>query len=72
MSLGTFPTSYQAERILLQTALMEAETLGEALRKVTNRRGGFDATFVGMPQELAAMACRRLTARHLDCTVAGP
>ncbi|MBW6507192.1 MAG: serine hydrolase [Rhodobacteraceae bacterium] len=72
VSLGKFSTSYQAERVLLQTALMEAETLGEALRKVANRKGGFDATFVGMPQQLAEMACRRLAARQLDCAVIGP
>jgi D-alanyl-D-alanine carboxypeptidase len=72
VSLGKFTTSYQAERVLLQTALMEAETLGDALRKVANRRGGFDATFVGMPQELAEMACRRLVARQLECSVIGP
>jgi len=72
VSLGKFSTSYQAERVLLQTALMEADTLGEALRKVANRRGGFDATFVGMPKELAEMACRRLVARQLECAVIGP
>ncbi|MDP2737748.1 MAG: serine hydrolase [Pseudorhodobacter sp.] len=72
ISLGKFNTSYQAERALLQTALMEAETLGDALRKVNPRRGAFEANFVGMPRDLAEMACRRLTARTTDCAVIGP
>ena len=72
VSLGKFHTSYNAERALLQTALMEAGTLGEAERKVVNRKAGFDATYVGMSREVAEMACRRLTTRQMDCAVIGP
>jgi D-alanyl-D-alanine carboxypeptidase len=72
ISLGKFNTSYQAERLLLQTALMETDTLGEALRKVNLRRGAYEANFVGMTRELAELACRRLTAREAACTVIGP
>jgi len=72
ISLGRFNTSYQAERVLLQTALMEIDTLGDALRKVSNRTGGFEANFVGLSQETAEIACRRLDARNTTCTVIGP
>jgi len=72
ISLGKYSTSYLAERALLQTALMEAESLGDAKRKVASRSSGFDATFVGMSQELAEMACRRLAARQSNCTVIAP
>jgi len=72
VSLGKFATSYNAERALLQTALMEAGTLGDAERKVVNRKAGFDATYVGMSREVAEMACRRLDARQMTCTVIGP
>ncbi len=72
ISVGKYSTSYLAERALLQTALMEAESLGDAKRKVASRSGGFDATFVGMSQELAEMACRRLAARQSNCTLIAP
>ena len=57
---------------LLQTALAEMTTLDEALRKVVPARGGFDATFVGMTEETAELACRRLQARNTDCAVVTP
>ncbi len=47
-------------------------TLDEALRKVASRKGAFDANFVGMTEETAELACRRLTARGTDCTVLAP
>lgn len=72
ISLGKYASSYQAERLLLQTALMESDTLGDALRKVANRKGGFEANFVGLSKEGAELACRRLAARATDCTVIGP
>jgi D-alanyl-D-alanine carboxypeptidase len=72
INVGNFPSRYHAERMLLQTALVEMSTLDEALRKVVNRKGGFDANFVGLSQETAAMACLRLQARNTNCTVIGP
>ena len=72
INVGKYPSRYEAERVLLQTALVEMNTLAEALRKVANRKGGFDANFVGMSQEEADLACRRLQARGTDCTVLGP
>ncbi len=47
-------------------------TLDEALRKVVSRRGGYDANFVGMTEEMANLACRRLQARQAECSVVGP
>ena len=72
INVGNFPSRYAAERVLLQTALIEMNTLDEALRKVTPRKGGFDANFVGMTEEMASLACRRLTARQTECSVVGP
>lgn len=72
ISLGKYPSRYEAERVLLQTALVEMSMLDEALRKVVNRKGGFDATFVGMTDEMAQLACRRLAARNSECAVIGP
>nr|WP_268875843.1 D-alanyl-D-alanine carboxypeptidase family protein [Phaeovulum vinaykumarii] len=72
VSLGKFGSSFAADRALLQTALMENDTLAGALRKVTNRRGGFEANFVGLTKEVATLACARLTARARDCKVIGP
>ncbi|RVT87232.1 D-alanyl-D-alanine carboxypeptidase [Rhodobacteraceae bacterium CCMM004] len=72
ISLGRFGSRYQAERVLLKMALMETGMLDEALRKVVARQGGFDANFVGMTEEMAALACRRLAARDMACTPFGP
>ena len=72
INVGRYNSRYDAERILLKTALHELGTLDEALRKVVPKGGGFDANFVGMTQETAELACRRLAARSLNCTPLGP
>ena len=58
--------------MLLKTALVELSTLGEALRKVARSPQGFDANFVGLTEESAELACRRLEARSTSCRVIGP
>ncbi len=72
INVGSFGTAYQAERVLLQTALMELGTLDEALRKVVVRAGAYDANFVGLSPDTAQLACQRLAARAVDCLVFGP
>jgi len=72
ISVGRFPNRHEAERVLLTTALTELATLDDALRKVVPRGGAFDANFVGMTRERAALACRRLEARDVDCQTLGP
>ncbi len=72
INVGRFTTRHQAERVLLQTALIEMSTLDTALRKVVNTSRGFDANFVGMSEDQAALACRRLMARNLSCETIGP
>lgn len=72
INVGQFPTSYHAERELLKVALAEIGTLGDALRKVVKSKRGFEANFVGMSEELAAVACRRLQARNMSCETIGP
>ncbi len=72
INLGSFTTRNEAERVLLRTALREMGTLDEALRKVVKSRRGYEANFVGMSQDLAALACRRLDARQVQCTALGP
>ncbi|MDV7143666.1 D-alanyl-D-alanine carboxypeptidase family protein [Tropicimonas sp. TH_r6] len=72
INVGTYPSRYKAERVLLKTALKEMATLDGALRKVTAGNKGHDAKFVGMSQEQADLACRRLEARGAECTTFGP
>ncbi len=72
ISLGRYTSRNKAERLLLQTALQEIETLDEALRKVVDRPQGWEANFVGMSQSRANMACQRLSARGVACEVRGP
>lgn len=72
INVGRYPTRFQAERVLLSTALQELGALDDALRKVVQNSRGFEANFVGMTREQAALACRRLEARGADCTTFGP
>ena len=71
INVGSFNSRYAAEKQLLQTALVEMSTLNDSLRKVTSRKGAFDANFVGMTQDTAQLACRRLQARGTECKVLG-
>jgi D-alanyl-D-alanine carboxypeptidase len=72
VNVGRYSSQHQAERILLKTALKEMTTLDGSLRKVVRRSTGFDANFVGMTQQTAELACRRLQARDITCTTMGP
>jgi D-alanyl-D-alanine carboxypeptidase len=72
INLGHFASRSSAERILMQTALSESTTLREGLRKVVQRRGGYDANFMGLSREQADLACRRLQARATQCFTIGP
>jgi D-alanyl-D-alanine carboxypeptidase len=70
--LGKFNSRDAAERMLLKTQLTESATLNEGLRKVVQRGGGFEANFMGLSQEQADLACRRLQARGTPCFTLAP
>ena len=72
VNVGRFPSRFQAEKMLLQTALTEMVTLEGSLRKVVHKPQGFDANFMGLSRETADLACRRLTARNIPCKTIGP
>ena len=72
INVGLFNTRYKAEKVLLRTALAEMSTLDGSLRKVAQSSRGYEANFLGMTQEGADLACRRLSARNVACTTIGP
>ncbi|WP_321365112.1 D-alanyl-D-alanine carboxypeptidase family protein [uncultured Celeribacter sp.] len=72
INIGTYNSEYAARKELLKTALTEIEMLDGALRKVVRTNRGFDANFLGMTEDMAAMTCRRLEARGTDCSTVGP
>ena len=72
VNVGRFSSSYDAERALLKTQLTESATLNDGLRKVVQKGGAFDANFMGLSQEQADLACRRLQARAVQCFTIGP
>ncbi|WP_243641972.1 D-alanyl-D-alanine carboxypeptidase family protein [Rhodovulum steppense] len=72
INVGRYGSRYQAERVLLRTALQEIGTLDSALRKVVQNSRGFEANFVGLTEDEAAIACRRLQAQGSECTQIGP
>ena len=72
INVGRYPSRAGAERQLLKTALAETATLNDGLRKVVERGGDYDANFVGLTQDQADLACRRLQARAVQCFTMGP
>lgn len=72
ITVGRYSTRAEAERVLLKTQLAETATLNESLRKVVSRGGGYEATFAGLTQDQADLACRRLAARATPCFTLGP
>ena len=72
INVGRFTSRHEAEKMLLQTALVELGTLDEALRKVVRGPKGFDANFVGLSEGKAELACRRLLAQNVNCVPLGP
>lgn len=71
VNVGDFPSRYDAERALLKTALAESATLNEGLRKITQKGGTWHANFMGLTEEQADLACRRLAARAIPCETLG-
>ncbi|THD83828.1 D-alanyl-D-alanine carboxypeptidase [Aliigemmobacter aestuarii] len=72
VNVGRFTSRGQAERALMQTALAESATLNNGLQKVVQKGGKFDANYMGLTQEQADLACRRLQARGTQCFTIGP
>lgn len=72
VNIGTYGSEYEARKILLKTALTELDMLDGTLRKVVKSSDGYNANFLGMSEELAALTCRRLSARGVDCAPIGP
>jgi D-alanyl-D-alanine carboxypeptidase len=71
VNVGEYPSRYEAERALLRTALAESATLNEGLRKTAQSGGSWRASFLGLTEEQAELACRRLRARAVPCETVG-
>ena len=71
VNLGHYTTRGEAERLLLKMQLVESATLGDGLRKVVERNGGYDADFMGLNRDNADLACRRLQSRAVQCFTIG-
>jgi D-alanyl-D-alanine carboxypeptidase len=72
VNIGRFDSRDVAERALMKTMLSESTTLTDGLRKIVQKGGGFDANFMGLTQDQADLACRRLAARGTQCFTIGP
>ncbi|MBC2834643.1 serine hydrolase [Gemmobacter straminiformis] len=71
ITVGRYGSSYEAEKALLKMQLVESATLSTSRPKVMQKSGGFEATFVGLTQDQADLACRRLQARSVTCFTIG-
>ncbi|WP_134680717.1 D-alanyl-D-alanine carboxypeptidase family protein [Paracoccus ravus] len=72
ISLGRFASRTEAEQVLLRAGLQESASLGHAASHIDETRQGYEARFAGLSPEMARIACDRLAARHLSCTVDTP
>ncbi len=72
ITLGKYPSRYQAERVLVRMALAETGTLDGATRLVKKRSSGYEALFLGLSRDNADLACRRLTAQNYTCLTISP
>jgi D-alanyl-D-alanine carboxypeptidase len=71
VNVGEYPSRYEAERALLKTALAESATLNEGNRRTTQSGGVWRASFMGLTEDQAELACRRLSARAIPCETVG-
>lgn len=72
VNIGRYNSRYQAERVLLKTALSEMETLEGTERRVRKGKTGYDANFMGLDRDTAELACSRLQARKVPCFMISP
>jgi len=72
VNVGAFTSRSEAERALLKTALAESATLNDGLKKITEKGGKYRASFLGLSEDQADLACRRLRARGMACETMGP
>ncbi|MDZ4094855.1 MAG: serine hydrolase [Paracoccaceae bacterium] len=72
ITIGRFNSHAVAERALMKTMLAESAMLDDGLRKIVQKSGGYDANFMGLSQDQADLACRRLQARGTQCFTIGP
>lgn len=71
VNVGDYPSRYEAERGLLKTALAESATLNDSLRRTSQSGGSWRASFMGLTEDQAELACRRLRARAVPCETVG-
>lgn len=71
VNVGDFASRYDAERALLKTALAESATLNDGLRRISQKGGKWHANFMGLTEDQANLACRRLKARAIPCETLG-
>ena len=72
VNVGAFTSRAEAERALMKTALAESATLNGGLKKTTQKGGAWRASFLGLTEDQADLACRRLRARGMECEAMGP
>ena len=72
IDIGTYPNRFTADKVLIKTALSEMIALEGSLRKVVKNKYGFRATFLGLSENKAEQACKRLRNRNISCDIISP
>lgn len=71
INVGQYNSQSEADRVLIQVAVAEAGVLDGGVRRIVRQSRGFDANIVGLTQDAADLACRRLQARGISCITMG-
>lgn len=72
VNVGSYTSRHEAERALVKTGLAESATLDQGLRKITQSGGKYHASFLGLAEDQADLACRRIRARGISCETLSP
>lgn len=70
ITVGTYNSRAVADRVLIQVIVAEAAVLEGGVRRIDSTARGWEAKVVGLSQDTAALACRRLQARGMSCETA--
>lgn len=71
VSLGTYTSQTEADRLLLSLALQDGNLFGAASRQVANTNRGFEPRFGNLSKGHAELACERMRSRSQPCSVIG-
>ncbi len=72
ITVGKFPTSYQAEKKLIAAGLIVHRSMPGVEKSIEATKYFFRPSFINLSKSQAETACRILVAREIECEIDGP